>query len=312
MPESDRRARVFISCGQTKQSDELETAEKIRARLQELGFDPYIAVDEQTLRGLKENVFRQLETSEYFVFVDFKREELLLRVASQSSDAVHRGSLFSHQELALASYLEIPLLAYQERGVKRDDGILRFLQANAIVFTDRNLLPNVIADEVQRRGWNPRARNELLLERPEGQFVDAQVYGTQEVRRFYYVGVRNLHARQTARNCYVYLETAIKLDDPPREIPFGSVELKWAGYTLPNAHILPQQTRPFDALFVVKNTPTRVGFNAFSDSTLFGRPLIETAGDYELRYAVVSDNFPIARCSVVLRLSTVLDRTTLT
>jgi hypothetical protein len=74
-----RRARVFISCGQTKDSDELETAQKIRDRLQELGFDPYIAVEEQTLSGLKENIFRQLQTAEYFVFVDFKRERLLPR-----------------------------------------------------------------------------------------------------------------------------------------------------------------------------------------------------------------------------------------
>ncbi|MGD0468599.1 MAG: hypothetical protein ABSA54_09515 [Terriglobales bacterium] len=312
MPEIDqppRRARVFVSCGQSKQSSELDTAEKIRVRLQELGFDPYIAVEEQTLRGLKENIFRQLETSEYFVFVDFKREELVLR-GTQPIEAVYRGSLFSHQELAVASYLDIPLLAYQERGAKKDDGILRFLQANAIEFTDRNLLPNVIADEVRRRGWNPNARNELALERRPSQFVDAQVYGTQVVRRFYYVDVRNLHPRQTARNCYVYLEKVVKLNQRT-EIPFGSVELKWAGYTLPNAHILPQKVRPFDALFIPFATPTQVGFNAFSDSTLFGRPLIDAAGEYELHYAVVSDNFPIARCSVLLTLSSTLDRTTL-
>lgn len=314
MPDGDQqalRARVFVSCGQTKNSRELDTAEKIRVRLQELGFDPYIAVEEQTLRGLKENIFRQIETSEYFIFVDFKREQLVSGGASPSPEPVCRGSLFSHQELSLASYLNIPLLAYQEKGTKEDDGILRFLQANATVFTDRNLLPNVIADEVQRRGWKSNARNELLLERPQGQSVDAQVYGTQEVRRFYYVDVRNLHPRETARNCYVYLEKVIGLDPPTGEIPFRSVELKWAGYTLPNAHILPQKPRPFDALYIPMSAPTRVGFNAFCDSTLFGRPLIATAGRYELRYAVVSDNFPIARCSVVLNLSDMLDRTTL-
>jgi hypothetical protein len=313
MPEIDqtpRRARVFVSCGQAKQSSELDTAERIRGRLQELGFDPYVAVEEQTLRGLKENIFRQLETSEYFIFVDFKREELIARGTPQSIDSVCRGSLFSHQELAIASYLDIPLLAYQERGTKKDDGILRFLQANAIEFTDRNLLPNVIADEVQRRGWNPNARNELILERPQGQYVDAQVFGTQIVRRFYYVDVRNLHPRQTARNCYVYLEKVINRDQRV-EIPFGSVELKWAGYTLPNAHILPQKVRPFDALYIPLATPAQVGFNAFSDSTLFGRPIIAVAGQYELRYAVVSDNFPIARCSVVLTLSSTLERTRL-
>ena len=309
-----RPARVFISCGQTKDSDELDTAQKIRDRLQALGFDPYIAVEEQTLSGLKENIFRQLQLTEYFVFVDFKREKLVPRRKTGllwSPKLQHRGSLFSHQELALASYLDLPLLAFQEKGVKTDDGILRFLQANATTFTDRHLLPNVIADEVQRRSWTPHSRNGLILERNPAQYVDVQVYGTQVYRRFYYVAVRNLHHHKTATNCYVYLEKAIKLDQPHAEIPFGSVELKWAGYTLPNAHILPQTARPFDALFTHHAQPTEVGFNVFSDSSLFGHPPMSAAGEYELRYSVVSDNFPIARASLILSLSGALDQTTL-
>lgn len=312
--EPSRRARVFISCGQTKDSDELETAHKIRERLQALGFDPYIAVEEQTLSGLKENIFRQLGAAEYFVFVDFKREELVPHGKSgpvTSSKPQHRGSLFSHQELALASYLDLPLLAYQEEGVKKDDGIIRFLQANAIPFTDRHLLPNVIADEVQSRAWTPHTKNELVLERDPVQSVDAKVTGTQFVRRFYYVVVRNLHHHKTATNCYVYLEKVIRLDAPTFEIPFGSVELKWAGYTLPNAHILPKTERPFDALFTEHAQPTLVGFNVFSDSSLFGHPPIQAAGEYELCYSVVSDNFPIARASLTLSLSSTLQSTTL-
>ena len=60
MSDGPPRARVFISCGQSKKSDEAQVASEIGARLRELGFDPYIAVAEQTLRGLKENVFEQL------------------------------------------------------------------------------------------------------------------------------------------------------------------------------------------------------------------------------------------------------------
>ncbi len=71
------RARVFLSCGQSKQSDERDIAHRIEERLRDLGYDPYIAVEEQTLKGVKENIFRQLESAEYFVFIDFKREVLL-------------------------------------------------------------------------------------------------------------------------------------------------------------------------------------------------------------------------------------------
>jgi hypothetical protein len=311
--EQSRRARVFISCGQTKDSDELETAHKIRERLKELGFDPYIAVEEQTLRGLKENIFPQLRDSEYFLFVDFKREQLIPRVAQPDHPNLHRGSLFSHQELALASFLDLELLAFQEKGVKQDDGILRFLQANAIPFIDRNLLPSAIADMVRTRNWNPHSRAELVFERDPKQYADAPVR-TQtgvEQRRFYHVEVRNLHQRKIARNCYIYLERAFRLDRPPIEIPFKSAELKWAGYKLPNAHIRPATARSVDAFAILHRLPTHVNLISFSDSLAFGSLPIQSAGEYELQYAVVSDNFPIARASFMLSLSDTLDRTKL-
>ena len=90
-------ARIFISCGQSKESGELQIAREIRARLEQLGFDPYVALEEQTLRGVRENIFEQLRKSEYFVFVDFKREPLrsgesrgLPRVAVLSPRVSHR------------------------------------------------------------------------------------------------------------------------------------------------------------------------------------------------------------------------------
>jgi hypothetical protein len=316
--EHGPHARVFISCGQTKDSDELETAHKIRDRLKELGFDPYVAVEEQTLRGLKENIFPQLQDSDYFIFVDFKREKLIPHVRGKtglvwSHNLHHRGSLFSHQELALASFLDLTLLAFQEKGVKQEDGILRFLQANAIPFTDRNLLPNVIADEVQRRNWDPHSKTELVLERDPEQYAEHMVQTDVgvEPRRFYYFDVRNLHHRKTATNCYVYLEEALKLDPSPIKIPFKTVELKWAGYMLPNAHILPGTARPVDAFAILHRLPTQLGLVSFSDSLAFGRLAIDLPGEYELRYAVVSDNFPIARASFMLNLSEKLGNTKL-
>ena len=58
MSEEKIGAKVFISCGQQKESYEVDIAHKIKERLEELGYDPYIAVEEKTLRGVKENIFR--------------------------------------------------------------------------------------------------------------------------------------------------------------------------------------------------------------------------------------------------------------
>lgn len=177
------------------------------------------------------------------------------------------------------------------------------MQTNAKQFTDREHLPNIIADKVTRRKWNPHSRNELVLDGYD-QPRDAIVYGTSEWHRFFYVQVNNLHYRKTATNCYAYLERAIWLGHPSGELPFESVELKWAGYTLPNAHILPHKKRGFDALSVAHREPANVRFNVFSDAPgMFGHPAINQAGEYQLHYAVVSDNFPIARSSFLLNLS---------
>jgi Fe-S oxidoreductase len=44
------RARVFISCGQSKEPDEAQVAGEIAARLEKLGFDESLA-DSQFHRG---------------------------------------------------------------------------------------------------------------------------------------------------------------------------------------------------------------------------------------------------------------------
>jgi hypothetical protein len=265
-------------------------------------------VQEQTLRGLKENLFERLATSEYFVFVDFKREKLA-NVRWFSRPRVHRGSLFSHQELAIASYLDIEALVLQESGLKRDDGIMKFIQGNAIPFTDRHLLPSVIADEVQQRRWDSHWRNELALERDPAQFRNAFVRNLQKPGRFFHIGIRNRHRHKTATNCYVYLEQASRLD-PPTGIALNAVEFKWAGYVLPNAHIPPRTIRHFDAFWICHDSPAQLNFNVFSDSTDY-TPQIAGEGRYELRYLVVADNFPPARGSFLLDLHASIDQTTL-
>jgi hypothetical protein len=60
----DMRARIFISCGQ-REGDESELANTIAHRLIQRGFDPYIAVEEQVLRGFTQNILPRLEESEY-------------------------------------------------------------------------------------------------------------------------------------------------------------------------------------------------------------------------------------------------------
>lgn len=156
----DTKARVFISCGQQKDTEEVEIAQMISRELARLGFEPYVAVEEQTFKGVTDNIFRHLSQSEYVIFIDFKRD----LITGGRYNGQYRGGLFSHQELAIASFLKIEILAFQEIGVIKYDGILGFIQSNPIFFTNRRTLVKLVISEVKQRirhgSWNPHWRNE--------------------------------------------------------------------------------------------------------------------------------------------------------
>jgi hypothetical protein len=252
------------------------------------------------LKGLKENILAQLASSEYFLFIDFKREKL------ETSD-LHRGSLFCHQELAIASFLDMPLIAFQENGVKREDGLLGFLQSNSIMFADKLTLPDVVADTVKARDWNPNWKNALVLERETGQFTDARQYPEGIDARFFHVKVRNQNPYRQARSCYAYVKAIENLGTHAvLELSGKSVELKWAGYVLPNALILPSSHRFLDGVIVDHNRPTRARFNTFSDSTEF-MAFVDGPGDYVITYIVCSENFPSIEADFFLHLETSMD-----
>jgi hypothetical protein len=298
-------ARIFVSCGQTKNSDEIEIAAAVVAELKLLGFEPWLAVENQTLKGIQEFVFDALQTSEYFILLDFRRERI-------GRTRFRRGSLFSHQELAIASFLGIELLAFRESETTLE-GLLSFVGGNAKIFDDRKMLPNMVADAVrdllETRKWSIAWRNELLLERDSTQYADA-AWRNGDTGRYFQIMVRNRHPHKVARNCYAYLQKATRLDSG-LTVPLNTFELKWDGFVLPYANVLPLQFRRFDAACVAHSMPSKLTFSMmFSDAPGLA-PNIEGKGQYELTYVVLSSNSPPARASFILNLDSQLSSTTL-
>ncbi len=300
-----QHARVFISCGQADE-DERRIAREMGTMLKRLDFDPYIAVEEQTLRGLKENIFRQLEQSEYMVFIDFRRERLGFWGKK------HRGSLFSNQELAIAAYRNIEVIVLREKGVKLD-GISRFTQENAIEFSDRKRISGIVEKELEQKKWDPTWRNELSLTDEAPTLVDA-VRTDRDVHnnvhrystRFCHVFVTNRHRDKPANNCYVYLEQLTDCRSGTTRRP-QTIEFKWAGYQLPNCLIAPCTSRPFDAFYRAKaaianpSTPS-LRFNTFADSTEFV-PQVDGPGEYKFTFRVISENFRPAVATIHIEIT---------
>jgi len=300
------QARVFVSCGQREGTGEIEIAHRVAEKLEKMGFEPYIAVEERTLKGVKENIFRRLGESEYLVFVDFKRERLFEPKNQSFTDTGnHRGSLFSHQELAIAAFLDIESLVFREKTVKEDDGILKFIQANSIPFTDRHLLPDAIAEKIRERKWNPNWRNEILLERDEKEFEDVRYIGGKErPTRFYHVNVRNLHQREIAHDCVAYIERVEDISTGT-ERALELVELKWKGVISDRVAIPPSKSRDLDAFYIHYDRPDMVhlSVNPFivDYSGYYERYTLIGPGSFELVFVVFSENFPPARATFALR-----------
>jgi len=306
------KARVFISCGQRKDTDESLIAKEIADKLEKMEFEPYVAVAEQTLKGVKENIFNRLKESEYFLFIDFKRERLYLPngILQRFKDThMHRGSLFSHQELGLATFLDYEVLAFQEEGIKKDDGILGFIQANCIPFSERRHLPSIVVDKVKERKWDSNWRNELILRRKLSDFEDAQA-PNQGIGRYYHIEVFNAHKDKMARNCVAYIEKIKNLVNGNTRI-LELVELKWKGVTNVGVSIAPRQSRYIDAFHINLSNQSlaHLGINPFvvDWQGYFNDYQISGSGDYEIDYVVFSENFSPARATFRLHIDSQID-----
>ncbi len=71
--------------------------------LEECGFEVYVAPDQHSLEGFTQNILSNLEKSEYYLFIDFIREEIENKEEKSKTSRNFRGSLFTHQELGIAT-----------------------------------------------------------------------------------------------------------------------------------------------------------------------------------------------------------------
>src|SRR6266567_2582361 len=95
---TSNRARLFLSCGQNAKYDELQWGQLVADILgpNGVGFDVFFAPRVQDSKSLSQVIFRELENSDYYVLIDFKREKLV--PPFEVAPVQHRGTLFCHQE----------------------------------------------------------------------------------------------------------------------------------------------------------------------------------------------------------------------
>ncbi len=295
------KARIFISCGQATQSERW-AADAIAGELRELGYDPYVAVQERSLRGLKENIFARLGESEYFLFLDFRREQL-------QGSAEYRGSLFSHQELAIASYLDLQFMGFRQDGVKLE-GVLSFLQGNCVTFKSPKDLPLLVRQEIKRLGWRSNWQNKLQMTRYPEEYSELPIGGDpKHLARWFHIKVTNVSKFRTAVGCRAYIGHMVQLEPNSTLESLGvgkAVELKWGGYTFPDVIIPPNRSRDLDSGYILQKEPNVMRFTSFSDSSDY-QTFLRGPGKFVVSFVLISENFPEIELPIKVTLGTSLD-----
>ncbi len=288
---SDKMTQVFLSCGE--HPDEIEVVNQIKAKLEAEQYRVYVALEVQNVSDLTGDIFESLRESEYLLFINFKREAIVSSATQgATSSEVHRGSLFTNQELALAKFLGLDVIPFQEEGVEKEAGIMKFIHLNPKSFTDRGKLPDDVMSEVKMR-WKPGWKNQLALHRDPQESRRALVPHLGP-GRWYHIEARNLHRDKLATDCLVYL-TQVADHNTGRELDgFGElVEFKWYGVTPVRVAIPARNKRMFDAVYVLESQPNvaYLGINQFVTDYAGLQYRLEGPRSYDLTFKLFANGF---------------------
>ena len=283
-------ARVFISCGQ--RAGERQVATEIADWFASNGFRPYLALEAQSVQDINSGIIRELRRGDYYVFIDFKREAL-------AEPSEFRGSLFSHQELAIAYATDFEhALFFRESGVALE-GFAAFMASNATVFNERATVPALVAEAVYRRGWSPHySRNlivgELRLTTELIQYRDLQ-------GRFLYADICNRRVDVGATGVVARLASLSIAGGAVQTSPNRS-HLKVTGQHMAfEQTIWPSSHGAFDLLCVNAHRGSCVYLNNALD-VLPTPALFDAVGEHRLHFEVLGHGFD--RISFTVRLRT--------
>ena len=290
--------KIFISCGQ--RSEEKKVRDKIVAWFIKAGFkekEVYVAIEKQTLRGVDNEIIQNLRDSDYYVFIDLRREKISCHPTR------YRGSLFVHQELALAHLLEFERTFFLKQKNVELEGLARYLLTNAEEFDK----PDEILDILEKKWrWESKenySRNLVFkaINRDPTPIVFGQGRHQPWLEYIYRVYIENRRPEKAAVNTKAFF---IGIKKPNGEFRRSDNQpyLKWAGQSTYERTILSKGASDFDALAINAENHREVRLHSLSDVE-WERTIInidDPLGTYDIHYAVFSDGFPLLKLELEL------------
>jgi hypothetical protein len=300
------KSRVFLSCGQ--RPSETAVARAIGAILEKRGFDVYVAINAQTILEINTGIIQELRNSDCYLFVNFCREPI--------GDGF-RGSLFSHQELAIAYALQFDRILVVNQRQTLPEGMVRYIGVNTETFDDFEDCCGVVERALDRSGWNPDYSRRLRADNI--RFTNGLITYGPLSGRFLYVDITNgrpdIAALEATARLAEYGPRDGALKPSPIRSPLKATARPGFAHT-----IFPKSCEAFDLLCVgmrqdiVANSPLNSGFfagppiaaedqgvylNSALDVMGAGRLPI-TLGNWLLRYEFYAIGFPLFSVSIEL------------
>lgn len=291
-------AKVFISCG-TMPGHEMDTATAVKQWLDQQGFVAHVAVTAQSLADVNTGIIGQLRTADYYLFLDFCREALPL--ISGGKQQLHRGSVYTHQELALAYCFGFDNCLFLQQSDMESKGIGQYLLANPIRFKDYGEVLGLVQHEVQMRGWSPsytRHLRPVIITRATPHYPCK--FGGRMVA-MWHCAIQNGRREDAAVDTLARLNQV--RDAQGNVLPHDDRSpLKWSLASGFKRTILPEDTERFDAFWLDTTNWTNVYLNSSRDVHP-RQAIITTPGTYYLDYQVFAAGFPRRDFTVLLQVT---------
>lgn len=292
--------KVFISCGQADPTEKLFVNKLAQWLKEEKYFNPYAAIDVQTLEDINSSIIRELESSDYFLFIDLKREEI---TEEKTTIKEYRGSLFSHQELAIAYYLGFERVIFLKHKDVKLEGFFKYIHSNPKEFSNYPEIFSIIEKELEDKKWSPNFSRHLdvrLCPKPSIIFNYEDDSGSRD-QYIWHAEIINNNNFKPARNTIAML-WRIEKDSSEFELHDKS-PLKWAEQLQEySAFIPPEDSLKFDLFAINTDELSKVYLHSRKD--VYPRlPIISTPGNYKLEYKLFAEGFPPLNFCIELTLT---------
>jgi hypothetical protein len=299
--------KVFISCGQNYPDERATTAE-LSQSLRDRGFFPYVAIQAQSIQDVNTAIISELRASDYYIFIDFPRELLQDDSASaqeDDSEGAHRGSLFTHQELAIAYILGFERVLFLRHKDVKVEGLLQYMASNAIVFSSSKEVTEKVEEAINERGWMPSYTRHLIAAnlRWSPGIMRYRSHSTGETfeGKFLYIDIQNNRRDLAANNTVARLDSIN--DSNGNSIPIADLShLKVTGQPAYAQTIWPESHGAFDLLLAKAEQEGTICLNSSLDLTP-KPPIITQPGRYILCYGVLSESFPVLKFCIQLEVT---------